>query len=550
MDSLSTRYYEWAVNAKREYVASLSRASTIQTELLAEIVSRNQESAFGREHRFKSIRAIRDYEVHVPIRTYAELAPWIERAANGETDALTADAPIVYHRTSSTTGAPKKIPMTGPGLVRRSRNAGCHAASLLEKHPELLASTDAALVLTVNPPVAEVTPSGVPWCFVSETDWDALNARRHPGGPGARAPWARAVSSGRDFHYRRIRLSAERSLRGILSWFPASIIQLRHMLIEHAASIVAEVRDGLVEGQRVSEPNPRRAAALERAFARGEQMVLQDVWPELAVVQCWRGATSELYVPHLRQSVGHEVALASAGYAATESPIALPLAAADTAYLLDVTCAYFEFRPVHAGDHVVLHQDDLERDKDYVVILTTMSGLFRYNLQDVVRVIDHVDNVPLLQFRHRDEVVSSLVAEKFTEPQIVGAVSTALRDARYPMCEWTLVPIYGGTPHYRLLVETPQTIDVTVTDALGRLFDTNLASNINYGLYRSSGLVAPAQVHMVAPGTFAAWRRGQQLARGAALPQQKHPVVVAASDADELGRISERLRTGAAPWGA
>jgi len=192
MDAAARQYYESALFAGRYYLALTKRSQRIQADFLARTIEANGDTAFGREHGFAGIRSPAEYQRMVPVRKYDALEAWIERAAAGEGAVLTAETPILFHRTSGTSGAAKKIPVTKSGWLTRYVNSPARWASLLEHHPEINERVDAALSMTISPPAATRTAGGFPWCFFSETNWADARFSRHPGGPGVRAPWATA----------------------------------------------------------------------------------------------------------------------------------------------------------------------------------------------------------------------------------------------------------------------------------------------------------------------------------------------------------------------
>src|SRR5262245_18892689 len=84
-----------------------------QTDLLLRILRTQQDTAFGRDHHFASIRTVADFRRNVTIAPYERLAPYVERVAAGDTAALIADGPVrLFALTSGTTAARKLIPVT------------------------------------------------------------------------------------------------------------------------------------------------------------------------------------------------------------------------------------------------------------------------------------------------------------------------------------------------------------------------------------------------------------------------------------------------------
>jgi hypothetical protein len=75
-----------------------------------ELLARNAQTAYLRQ--YGSPRSLSD----LPIVTYDDLVPWIERICAGESDVLFAGRPVAYERTSGSSGGAKLIPFSAEGL--------------------------------------------------------------------------------------------------------------------------------------------------------------------------------------------------------------------------------------------------------------------------------------------------------------------------------------------------------------------------------------------------------------------------------------------------
>src|SRR5215470_19431310 len=76
-----------SAEAKRLEAASRNPRAA-QLSRLMSIVSRNQGTRFGREHAFRSIRSVSDYQKAVPVRDYEQISPYIDRLVAGESGVL------------------------------------------------------------------------------------------------------------------------------------------------------------------------------------------------------------------------------------------------------------------------------------------------------------------------------------------------------------------------------------------------------------------------------------------------------------------------------
>ena len=84
----------------------------VQEETLPAMVAHARSTVWGREHGFREIRSIADYQRRVPISTYLDFKPLVERGMHGGRDVLWPGRPAQYCKTSGTTAGDKYIPVT------------------------------------------------------------------------------------------------------------------------------------------------------------------------------------------------------------------------------------------------------------------------------------------------------------------------------------------------------------------------------------------------------------------------------------------------------
>ena len=118
------------------------------------------------------------------------------------------------------------------------------------------------------------------------------------------------------------------------------------------------------------------------------------------------------------------------GYMASEGCGSIPLTDAGCAGALAITTSFFEFIPVEARDQAnppVLTCAELQPNRDYYVLFTTSAGLYRYDINDVIRVVDFYHDVPLIEFVRKGRGMTSLTGEKLAEQQVTAAMLSGHR---------------------------------------------------------------------------------------------------------------------------
>lgn len=88
-----------------------------QREILQDLITHGQHTAFGRKHNFEKVFTIRAFKENVPIQEYDDIKCWIKNLMNGEQTQLW-DSPVYWFAKSSGTTSDKSkfIPVTEESL--------------------------------------------------------------------------------------------------------------------------------------------------------------------------------------------------------------------------------------------------------------------------------------------------------------------------------------------------------------------------------------------------------------------------------------------------
>ena len=151
------------------------------------------------------------------------------------------------------------------------------------------------------------------------------------------------------------------------------------------------------------------------------------------------------------------------GYMASEGCGSIPLTDAGCAGALAITTSFFEFIPVEARDQAnppVLTCAELQPNRDYYVLFTTSAGLYRYDINDVIRVVDFYHDVPLIEFVRKGRGMTSLTGEKLAEQQVTAAMLAAIEGlgSDEAIRHFSAVPVFGSPPRYAFFLELGEQI--------------------------------------------------------------------------------------------
>jgi hypothetical protein len=201
------------------------------------------------------------------------------------------------------------------------------------------------------------------------------------------------------------------------------------------------------------------------------------------------------------------------GYVASEGRFTVPVSDGTAAGLPALEDKYFEFLPEDAEDSAeALGVEDLEEGRSYRILVTTPAGLYRYDIQDVVRVEGFRGRAPLLAFARKGRDMASITGEKLHANQVLAALAAAA-GPRGPSPKAVRAAADAPAARYRFYLEPSAMEDAAAWDgAWVRNLDLRLQDqNLEYRQKRESGRLAAPCLHVMASGwsegLFQAWLR-------------------------------------------
>ncbi|MCC7105141.1 MAG: GH3 auxin-responsive promoter family protein, partial [Chloroflexi bacterium] len=236
------------------FVAATREPSSAQHQKLMEIVERNRDTVFGREHGFSSIKGIEAYQKQVPIQTYDTLGPLIERVKRGEKRILTADDPLMFAVTSGTTGKAKYIPVTPSYLAEYIHGMQIHNYFILEDYPHI---GEGRFLTPTSSDVEGRVESGLSFGAIS-----GLVVRRQPEVIRRYFALPYELCLVKDLetkHYVGLRIALEAKVTISLLPNPSSLIVLAEKLTQHAEELIEDVRRGRLSSKYQLAPEVKRA---------------------------------------------------------------------------------------------------------------------------------------------------------------------------------------------------------------------------------------------------------------------------------------------------
>lgn len=433
----------------RRFHAALEQPQRAQQRVQQAICDRLVASDYGQS---LGIRSIADWQ-RLPVVTYEDLEPWIERAG------LTPEPILFYEKTSGSAGAVKRIPYTRS--LRRSFNQMfcVWAQDLIQNGP---AFETGQLYACISPNLGLTSSQAGPATLQDDSEyldrWLRWLLRPFLVMPSG----LKQVSHPDEFKYRlALALVQAERLETISVWSP-SFLQVQLAYIQaHQQELIQALNLRADRRQLLSQP----------------AIPWTQLWPHLKLISCWDSVHAADQAASLRLQFP-AVLVQGKGLLATEAPITIPLIAAG-GYVPVLDQVFLEFED---GSGHLHRLEDLRSGDSYNLILSQKGGLYRYRLGDQVRVTHWYRQTPCLEFCGRGQGESDLVGEKL-HPDFVRQVlqTLPLGQASFK----SLVPI-AHPPHYGLLLDRAKS-----PGAIAVALEQGLSESYHYRRARMLGQLAP-----------------------------------------------------------
>ena len=451
----------------------------VQDELFRKLIQTARYTEFGKRFDFSGIQSYEDFRNRVPIQSYEEIFPYIERLMRGEQNILWPSEIKWFSKSSGTTNARSKfIPVSQEALEDCHFKGGKDLLSIyVNNYPDTTIFDGKGLAVGGSHQINEFDPSASSYYG----DVSAVIMKNLPH-------WAQFIRTP----------SLETALMN--NW---------EEKIEKMARETASVNVTNIAGV------PTWTVLLLQKIAELEQKNILEVWPNLEVF--FHGAVS--FAPYralFKSLIPSEKMRYWEIYNASEGFFGIQDQKDSEELLLMLDYGiFYEFIPTEElGEESprALRLDEVELDKNYAMVISTNAGLWRYNIGDTIKFTSRSP------YRIKISGRTKHFINAFGEEVIVENAETAITRA----CEYTgavidnftAAPVYlaeGKKGGHEWIIEFK--VKPSNLEEFNRILDSTLRSiNSDYDAKRKNdmALVAPF-IHTVEEGTFYNWmkRRGK-----------------------------------------
>ena len=448
----------------------------VQDEVLKRLLSTAQSTEFGERYGFDDLINYDDFKNRVPVHTYEQLFPYIERQMRGEQNILWPSEIKWFAKSSGTTNARSKfIPVSTEALEDCHFKGGKDLLSIyVNNYPDTQIFSGKGLGVGGSHQVNEYDPTSTSFYG----DVSAVLMKNLP-------PWAQFIRT------------------------PSLEVALMTNWEEKIDKLAFETSK--VDVRHISGVPTWTVLLLQRIMELEKKSSILEVWPNLEVF--FHGAVAFGPYRNLFKSLAPgnqmrywETYNASEGFFGIQDR----KDSEDLLLMLDYG-VYYEFMAVEElGKEYphVINLSEVEIGKNYAMIITTNAGLWRYNIGDTVKFTSISPH--RIKISGRTKHFINAFGEEVIIENAEAAISQACELTGAVINNFTAGPVYlekskrGGHEWIIEFKKEPHSLEEFATI----LDDTLRKINSDYDAKRmhNMALIAP-KIHSVAEGTFYNWMK-------------------------------------------
>ena len=470
-----------------------------QRLFLEKLINDNKNTVFGRDHDFASIKTYEDYRKNVPVYDYNGLNKYHDLLQQGEKDVLFPGRPFMYNTSSGTTGKPKLIPISPAFYKQLSLFNKYWMYSIYEKNKTVFTGKSLS---SVGKAIEGYADDGVPIGSVSGNSIQNIPSIIKKGYSSI---YEFFTIDDYDLRYYAVARNAlEHNITISVCASIANIFRYHEVIMENFDEMVSEIREGRLKSEvyealpeeiraeamsRV-HPNPERAdelAGLKEKY--GDKLLPKHYWPNLVVTNVWVQGNFALLVDKLKEYFPVTTVFRSFGYQASEGRFGISLENHWNYSLLIPNEYFYEFIPFEKRDDenppVKLYHE-LELGERYYIIITNISGLYRYDMNDILEVVGFHNGCPLIKFIQKGAGIVNIMGEKLSEEQVIEATKAVESENTWTVNNYIMFGDYTVFK-YEYFVEFEETLTKEQKQEFIVQLDEKLKTlNIEYSSKRDS----------------------------------------------------------------
>ncbi|MEQ9591990.1 MAG: GH3 auxin-responsive promoter family protein [Cyclobacteriaceae bacterium] len=448
----------------------------VQEEVWKKLLSTARDTEFGRKYGFEDINTYSEYKNRVPVSTYEEIFPYIDRTMRGEQNVLWPSEIKWFAKSSGTTNARSKfIPVSTEAIEDCHFKGGKDMLSIyVNNYPETQVFSGKGVAVGGSHQVNEFDPTSTS----HYGDVSAVIMQHLP-------PWAQFIRT------------------------PSLDVALMNNWEEKIDKLAAETAK--VNVTNIAGVPTWTVLLIQRILELEKKSNILEVWPNLEVF--FHGAVAfHPYKNLFKSLIPSEKMQYWDTYNASEGFFGIQdrKDSDDLLLMLDYG-VFYEFIPVEKLDDEypeTIGLSEVEIGKNYAMVISTNAGLWRYSIGDTIK---FTSTSPYrIKISGRTKHFINVFGEEVIVENAETAITEACEQTGAVMSNFTVGPIFLEKSHrgghewiIEFKTEPSDLIEFT------KILDKSLRGvNSDYDAKRAFDLALMLpKVHSVAEGTFYNWMK-------------------------------------------
>ncbi len=503
----------------KKYMKMSKKANKKSEKILLKRIRKNQNTEFGKKYNFKEIKTIEDYQNKVPLTTYNDFKDYVEETIKTGKQKLLIKEKIKYFvHTSGTTGVKKMIPVIKASYIPYIKSAAIYFWNMkleVKKRLKIFRGRGLSTVETES----EKLNHGIKTGYISGYAMSSAKAI---------LPLTTCIpketfdcGDGVDTTYIKARYSIQdKNLVFLMSVFMSTLTDLINYIIENKEMLINDIETGKINESVIIpqdlkkklckklKPNPKRANELRTILESNDpKRIVSKIWPRMSIILAISTGEFAPFNERMREYCGNSIAFHYFMHGSSEALIATAIYSESKDYMIMPDGGFYEFIPVD-DEEQILTMDQLEVGKKYEIIVTNLSGLYRYQIKDVVKVTGFIGQIPLIRFAYRKGQIVNICGVHFTIEHLEKTIVELENKIKNQILDYSIYVDNDCIPSRMVLyieLENPKRIK-----NINEMFD-QIVSEINeeHGRMLKIGECSSTIVNILKPKTYENYRHNK-----------------------------------------
>lgn len=498
------------------YKNNSKKAEKISEKKLLKNIHKNRNTAIGRKYDFANIKTIKDFQEKIPYTIYDDYKEYIEKTTDtGEQNLITTDKINYFVVTSGTTGGYKTIPVVKSTFATFLKNGTIFTYNLKKEMKKRKKGLLCGKTLNLSESsTITTTPSGIKVGIIS----GYFTSRFKSILSTLTCIPKEVIGFEKDINMKYINARfglEEENVICINSVFLSTLTDLLKYIEDNKEMILKDIENGTIDEsikipgiirkkiQKRLKPNKKRAEELKNIFGESTDCkgIIPKIWKRISLINSIGTGDFAPYKEKLEKYCSRELPFNYSMYAASEATIAIALEIDRPNYFLIFNGGFYEFLEID-GKNEPLLINELEIGKEYEIIVTNFTGLYRYKLQDVVKVVGYEEKVPIIQYAYRKNQLVNLAVVHLTTNQLADIIKKYEEILNVNIVDYSLYIDVDSSP-VKMIVFIETEDATNIKEDISQIFD-DLINEKFPGVddVIKKGIISKSQVNVVKPGTY------------------------------------------------